>query len=380
MIPESSYQTPEFSKDIQEKVQVEMDHLNERKRLAYIIAVVFAVLIFMLSWFIRQPEDLFIARFYPLFALVLIFFIPLLYKRSLSLRTLETMLLILLGGIIMARLGWHFFASGPVGNHLLMLAGGHYWAVAVFIVACFVVLDHKRGLWAGSLLLLVSVIIAASGLMLQWKAYGPQTEPLIYLIRVHLFLLLILGLTSVGTTMQDKLKNALIRAEVLNRWATTDMLTGLPNRRLAESFIRQQINASSRYGHNFWIISADLDNFKEVNDTRGHAVGDEVLKETARALLNNVREADLVARWGGEEFLIVATHSDAAGVHELAERCRRAVAEQPLAGVNITATLGVTGYRPGEPLEDILSRADQMLYSGKDAGRNRVVVEEAEQE
>lgn len=378
MTSESSYHTPEHWQDIQEKVQVEMDHLNERKRLAYIIAIAFAVLIFMLSWLIRKPEDLFVARLYPLFALVLTIFFPLLHKRFIPLKVVETMLLTLLGGIIMARLGWHFFASDPVGNHLLMLAGGHYWAVAVFIVGCFVVLDHKRGLWAGSLIILASTIIAAAGLILQWQTYGPQTEPLIYLVRVHLFLLLILGLTSVGTIMRDKLKNALIQAEILNRWATTDMLTGLPNRRMAEAFIRKQINASSRYGRNFWIISADLDNFKEVNDSMGHAVGDAVLGEVGRVLLGNVREADLVARWGGEEFLIVATHGDAAGIHELAERCLRAVAAQPLAGVNITATLGVTGYRPGEPLEDILCRADQMLYSGKDAGRNRVVVEEYE--
>ncbi|MFW5731280.1 MAG: GGDEF domain-containing protein [Desulfonatronovibrionaceae bacterium] len=375
MPSDPSHHTPEQWKEIQDRVQTELEQLNERKRLAYTIAVACAVVIFLLSWIIRQPEDIFIARLYPLFAVVLAAMFPLIYKRLLPLQIIETLLLIILGLMIMARLAWHFFASDPVSNHLLMLAGGHYWAVAVFIVGCFVILDHKLGLAAGSAVILVSAAIAGTGLALQWRIHGPQTEPLIYLVRIHLFLLLILGLTSVGTTMRDKLKNALVRAEVLNKWATTDMLTGLPNRRLAEGFIRQQINASSRYGRGFWIISADLDNFKEVNDTLGHAAGDAVLKEVGQILLDNIRESDLAARWGGEEFLIVATSGSPEGIYQLAERCRRAIASRPLAGVNITATLGVTGYRPGETLEDVLCRADQMLYSGKDAGRNRVVVE-----
>jgi len=218
------------------------------------------------------------------------------------------------------------------------------------------------------------MIIAASGLASQWHEDLYWRESLIYLMRIHLFLILLLILTSIATTMREKFKSALIRAEILNKWAITDMLTGLANRRAAELFIKKQISLTSRHGRPFWIISADLDGFKQVNDSYGHAAGDKVLAEVGRILSQTVRKSDLVARWGGEEFLVVATDTTDNGAKMLAERCRSAIADEPVAGVRITATLGVSEFRPGDTLENVLAKADSMLYTGKNTGRNRVIV------
>jgi diguanylate cyclase (GGDEF)-like protein len=357
-----------------ETVETELDRLQERKRQVYLIALVCGILILMLSWFIRSPEDAFIKWLYPVFAIILAGLFPFVFKNTALLRRLEIIMLILAGTMIFSRLAWHFLVAENINEQLLMLAGGHYWSVAVLVVGGFVILDHRLGFISGSIVIVLSMIIAASGLASQWHDDLYWRESLIYLMRIHLFLILILVLTSIATTMREKLKSALIRAEILNKWANTDILTGLANRRAAELFIKKQISLTSRHGHPFWIISADLDGFKQVNDTHGHEAGDKILAEVGRILSQTVRQSDLVARWGGEEFLVVATDTADNGAKMLAERCRSAIADEFVAGVRITATLGVAEFKHGDTLENVLAKADSMLYRGKDAGRNRVVV------
>lgn len=362
------------------KARAELDRLQERKRYVYLIAFIGGALIFMLSWLIRGPDDVFIARLYPLFSIAMAVSACLVRNKNLSLRHLEFVLFGIVSVIIFSRLAWHFYAGQGINEQLLMLAGGHYWAIALLVVCGFVVFDHKAGLVSGFLIILVSLIIAGTGLAGQWQEVESLREPVVYLLRIHIFMLLILALTSLATTMREKLKSALVRAEVLDKWANTDMLTELPNRRAAEKYLSKQISRTSRHGRPFWVISADLDNFKEVNDTYGHSLGDEVLAEVARTLESVIREPDLVARWGGEEFIIVAADTSDRGAMALAERCRKAIADKPMAGVEITATLGVAEFRSGDTLEDVLAKADYMLYSGKRAGRNRVVAPEDKQQ
>jgi diguanylate cyclase (GGDEF)-like protein len=370
--PDSIYKIDSRSHTF-ERVGAELERLQERKRQVYLIALVCGILILMLSWFIRSPEDAFIKWLYPLFALTLAGMFTFVWKKTVFLRRLEIIMLVLAAAMIFSRLGWHFFVAENINQQLLMLAGGHYWAVAVLVVGGFVILDHRLGFISGSIVIVLSMIIAAIGLASQWHEDFYWQESLIYLIRIHLFLILLLVLTCIATTMREKLKSALIQAEILNKWASTDMLTGLANRRAAESFIKKQISLASRYGRPFWVISADLDGFKQVNDTYGHTAGDKVLAEVGRILSQAVRQSDLVARWGGEEFLVVATDTSDNGALMLAERCRSAIADEPLAGVRITATLGVAEFRPGDTLENVLAKADSMLYTGKNTGRNRVI-------
>ncbi|WP_440997012.1 diguanylate cyclase [Arhodomonas sp. SL1] len=356
-----------------QRVHPGVQRLEAGKRRVYGFALGFGVIIVVLSWLMRHPGDAFIAYLYPIFALVLAAMLPLLWWPRMPLRLLEGLMLGTLAAMVLARLAWHFHFSAPIDEQLLVLVGGHYWAVGALIVASFVVLDHKRGLLAGTVIVLVSALIAVAGVAGEWRVGEVSQESTFYLLRVHLFLGLLLVLTSAATAMRDELQRALLRADILDEWANTDMPTGLANRRAADRFLNQEVAAARRYRRPLSVLSLDIDHFKKVNDAYGHGTGDAVIEGVARRLEASVREPDLVARWGGEEFLIVAPEIPLDDAKRMAERCRRAIEEQPVAGVEVTVTIGVAELQPGEGIDAMLSRADAMLYEGKRTGRNRVV-------
>jgi len=159
--------------------------------------------------------------------------------------------------------------------------------------------------------------------------------------------------------------------------ALTDPLTGLLNRRSMEQRLREATHGFQRSGRPFSLVMADVDHFKRVNDLHGHAAGDRVLRAVAGQFTEQLRGHDAVARWGGEEFLLLLPETDAATACEVAQRLR-AVAEARLAeaaglGAGVTLTFGVAMFERGMRVGECLKRADDALYAGKEAGRNRVV-------
>jgi diguanylate cyclase (GGDEF)-like protein len=163
----------------------------------------------------------------------------------------------------------------------------------------------------------------------------------------------------------------------LERLSRTDSLTGLANRRRAEEALHDALARFQRYGQGFVVAVADIDHFKRVNDVCGHEAGDDVLREIARIMADGVRECDLAARWGGEEFLLLLPQTDMPGASALLERIRQAIAAAGLGcrtpPAPVTATIGAAEIRPGERLDDVVRRADEALYAGKAQGRNRLV-------
>jgi diguanylate cyclase (GGDEF)-like protein len=119
-------------------------------------------------------------------------------------------------------------------------------------------------------------------------------------------------------------------------------------------------------------VMADIDHFKQVNDTLGHDAGDDVLRQVSQTLAAGVRDIDHLARWGGEEFLIVLPDTDEATAAQVAERLRLAVSQLQVRGLALTTTFGVSEVNEGETAEQAISRADSALYAGKRSGRNRV--------
>lgn len=166
------------------------------------------------------------------------------------------------------------------------------------------------------------------------------------------------------------------RADDIERLLRTDPLTQLASRRHFDELLAAQINTTSRYEEPLSVLLIDLDAFKVLNDTYGHLMGDEVLRRTGAALQATRRAADVVARWGGEEFIVLAPRTDSEGAVVLAERLREVIAtmEGPEEPVSVTASIGVAQWRPGESANDLVGRADRALYQAKDGGRNRVVV------
>jgi diguanylate cyclase (GGDEF)-like protein len=174
--------------------------------------------------------------------------------------------------------------------------------------------------------------------------------------------------------LQDRL--IAVGDELLFR-ATHDNLTGVANRGVILDMVHRERMRQSREGKSFGIVMADIDHFKYVNDTYGHAIGDLVLQETTRRMSASIRPYDFVGRYGGEEFLIVVPMSDTSGLMGLAERIRRSIEAKPIhtdsGEIAITASFGVAMSPESSPLEtsELLRQADDALYRAKQRGRNR---------
>ncbi len=183
---------------------------------------------------------------------------------------------------------------------------------------------------------------------------------------------------------RDKLQGELIKArEILESQskellllASTDSLTGLLNRRAfavqAKKLVSHLLRGSSVYA----VLSIDIDFFKRVNDTYGHKIGDKVLRHLAQVLSSERRAHDLVARTGGEEFVMLLPELSAEHALEFAERLRRKIAAQPIESLSITVSLGVAVSDPEHPsrFEQLLDWSDKALYDSKNQGRNRTTL------
>jgi diguanylate cyclase (GGDEF)-like protein len=161
--------------------------------------------------------------------------------------------------------------------------------------------------------------------------------------------------------------------------ALTDPLTGLLNRRSMEQRLREAAHGFQRTGRPFSLVMADVDHFKRINDVHGHEAGDRVLRAVAGLLGARLRGHDAVARWGGEEFLLLLPETDLDTARDVADRLRgeaeaRLVDSAGLgAGAGVTLTFGVSVFDRPMRVDACLKKADEALYAGKSGGRNRVV-------
>ena len=173
------------------------------------------------------------------------------------------------------------------------------------------------------------------------------------------------------------------RIYILEQEAITDPLMGIFNRRCLDRRLRDEVLRSQRHDLDLALLMVDLDRFKLVNDTWGHATGDLVLRHVARLLVDSLRQTDVVARYGGEEIVILLPHTPAAEAYEVAERLRDAVEKNPmpLEGINngvselaVTVSIGCASLLPlDDTQQSLLKRADQAMYQAKRQGRNQVV-------
>lgn len=184
-------------------------------------------------------------------------------------------------------------------------------------------------------------------------------------------------LTGAVEIFTDNSERVALRQKIaeLQRDALLDPLTGLANRRYATETLRSMLDQMLRYGWTFGILFMDIDLFKAINDTYGHDVGDQVLKMVARTLQANSRSFDVVARWGGEEFLAIIVNVNNENLHRVAYKLRTLVAKSSLhvgdERIGVTISLGATLARPKDTVESLVKRADQAMYRKKLSGRNQ---------
>jgi len=166
---------------------------------------------------------------------------------------------------------------------------------------------------------------------------------------------------------------ARLRNEELQVLATCDPLTGLSNRRAFMVQAELEFKTAVRDGRNLCCVMADIDHFKLVNDEHGHSMGDEVICRLAQELASNWQDREMVCRFGGEEFCMVMTNTDAKAAVVLVDRIRRSIAAEGFAPVPVTASFGISSLAFGATrFYDLLDQADQALYASKNSGRNRV--------
>lgn len=180
---------------------------------------------------------------------------------------------------------------------------------------------------------------------------------------------------AIGVLIQP-LRNAWRYQEALES-AMTDGLTGMGNRRALDETLANHVEQARRYGQPLSVLLMDLDHFKEVNDTLGHAAGDAILKMVSERIQTQIRSCDHGFRYGGEEFAVVLPHTGQEAAQRVAERLRRTFREQPLEyderTLSLTVSIGIASVRDGEEsMDELLKAADTALYAAKNSGRDRV--------
>jgi len=193
----------------------------------------------------------------------------------------------------------------------------------------------------------------------------------------------LLARVGVGCRIVDLHREIATKNQQLEEMAHTDSLTCLPNRRGLEDWAIRQLRGAARHGFPLWVVHADLDFFKDINDSFGHDAGDAVLKKFAEILKANTRASDICGRMGGDEFLIVMSHVHSEHIRGTIEPLREELASHVFTfagkGISITASFGIAGFRGGEapPFNLLVQQADKALYEAKHAGGNQVRIASA---
>ena len=169
------------------------------------------------------------------------------------------------------------------------------------------------------------------------------------------------------------------RAVELEQLAFRDFLTGLPNRRYTDHKVHQAIEDCNRFGRSYGLLMIDLDHFKHINDAHGHLAGDALLQSIAKNLALGLRAHDMVGRWGGEEFLVIAADASPESLADLAERCRAIVGccviQWEGTPLSVTACVGATLMHQHEGAFATVDRADALMYVGKKQGGNCITLD-----
>jgi len=300
-----------------------------------------------------------------------------------------TGLITVFGYYAIIRSGWNNKLSDPTmgsfhtGTAILFLAGRPVALLLLFIILMFSMFTTDvRSLVRSSMLAAVSF-----GAVMAHVATTETNVPSMPQLQLVYFCLLLIMLISVcllmsqltrlrgkSTRRKDELTDALSRIQEL---ATRDELTGLFNRRHMLELLNTEKHRSIRTERRFCIGLIDVDHFKSVNDTHGHGVGDEVLSAVANAITGGLRETDVVARWGGEEFLIMFTDTDCQTANIVLTRIQKAlsttIVSPSVSDLRVTFSAGLTPYEAEEMLTRTIDRADRALYLAKASGRNRVM-------
>jgi len=269
-----------------------------------------------------------------------------------------------------ALIWFEVLAHAAVGSLLLGWEADFNLFLLLFVPAIVVAAPHRR-----ALPLMLLLLASYAGLYLACKAWAPLSPlPAAQLEVARWFnIVMVFGLCYAVVAFYRQRVRAAERT--LRQLARVDALTRLANRAFFQERAAEEISRARRADEPLTLMLADVDHFKQVNDRHGHEAGDRVLAEVARTMSAALREHDLLARWGGEEFMALLPATGSAGARGVAERVRAAVAASPVVvdgqAVEVTLSFGLAALEDGD-LQAATRRADLALYASKHGGRNRV--------
>lgn len=248
---------------------------------------------------------------------------------------------------------------------------------SIFLVAVFEELPEDKSslIWLGVIPAVTFFIKGKKGLL--WS---------VGCLWIHFFTVLVAGKVGTDSLTDAYLSYALVTIVfyfyawtseryqgVWENLARVDSLTGALNRTAFEEILNREIKKAERYGGDLSLILFDIDNFKQINDTYGHLFGDQVLKRVASIVSENIRETDIFARWGGEEFMILLPNTGISKAVAVAEKLRRMIEAYRFGeDLTVTVSFGVVSFTNGDDSVRLILKADKALYRAKEKGKNRV--------
>lgn len=293
-------------------------------------------------------------------------------RRWLSLPFVETLMLLEILVALLLIMAYELYQGNGGRSADVVLLTNYLW-LPIFYLALFFVFESRRALKIALLMLVLLVCISLPHAILTWDG-SKLIDGLTILGQVYISNAFMIAGVFFFAKLRMRMQRAEVEADVMRNLAYTDALTGLPNRRQLEAQLAEAIAHAGRYGRSLAVVLIDIDNFKLLNDSYGHKVGDRVLRQLAQMVRQNLRVSDVFGRWGGEEFLLLVPEADMPGALELAELIRLRVAAQTFAHHEVvTVSSGVAVYRNGDSVSRLLNRADSALYAAKGRGKNQVV-------
>jgi diguanylate cyclase (GGDEF)-like protein len=348
-----------------------IDRRDALRRRIYLALLAVGIPALAVTWWVHRSSDPFIAVAFPLKVVAQTWVAVGLYRGTLAVRTAERVILVLvitvyMGGFAVDVLG----ADGPTSVHEPTSVFS-LLTINMMAMLAYVAFDTRRALQVSLGVVGTFAAVIALRVLPDILAGSVDTTAVDHL-RSLLFLGASVGLLHVLAQTKEQAAEARSAAAAMAALANTDVLTGLPNRRHLHHILEGYV-ADLAAVHPLAVALLDVDHFKRVNDEHGHDAGDAALRGVAAVLQASVREGDVVGRWGGEEFLVLAPHTTPDAARALAERCRGRIAAAHLPHVGtLTSSLGVAVARPGDSAWDVLRRADDALYVAKRTGRDRV--------
>ena len=352
-------------------------HQLSRRRTIYLVAIALGFPVLVLAWWLHQDADPYQRYAHLVQAGFLLWAFGALWRKWVPVQRVE-------------RATYWTLSVLWVGNYAVGLHSGQAFGVGwgqfvtTVMVNFFVLAALSHLMFATLMAVRINLVMFAACLMVGLARLVPDAllglhrGELVSLFQFCIALAVVIGFLYVLAKSKDDHLEAELEARALGEFALKDSLTGLPNRRHVVRELDRLVEIGRRYGRPVSLISFDLDHFKNINDTLGHPVGDEVLIAVAARAKRHLRRSDTLGRWGGEEFLILAAETDERFASTLAERVREAIESGTYPrGIHVTASFGVVTMEPGMTRADLLREVDRRLYAAKDAGRNRVEVADA---